>query len=123
MNYCDILGVPRNATQAELETAYLRKKGLPYTDQPLYTSGQWDNTDHAFCTLHDPHLRKQHDAELDYEKMNPFSKALTNAAAFIIDGDFLDILAIRIVLLLGEAVLLLWVLITAVRYFWTHPLF
>jgi hypothetical protein len=51
--------------------------------------------------------------------MNPLVKALL----FIIDGEFLDIPIIRIVLLSAVAVLLLWILVTSVRYFWTHPLF
>lgn len=123
MNYYHTLGVPRNATPPELEAAYLRKKGIPHTKQPLYTSGLWHATDHAFWILHDPQLRRQHDTELDYEKMNPLTKALGNALGFIIEGDFLDIPAIRIALLSGAAVLLLWMLVTTVRYPWIHPLF
>jgi hypothetical protein len=123
MNHYDTLGVARNATQSEIETAYLRKKGIPHSKQPLYTSGLWDATDYAFDALHDPLRRERYDAELHYEEMNPLGKALINALGFIIDGEFLDIPIIRIILLCGVAVLLLWILITTFRYFWTHPLF
>jgi|SRR5208337_1713029 len=123
MNSYDILGVPRNATQQEIESAYLRKKGVPHSEQPLYTSGLWDTIDYAFDELHDPQRRQICDAQIQYEEMNPLVRAVVNSVGFIVDGDFLDVPIIRIVLLSGVAVLLLWVLVTAIRYFWAHPLF
>lgn len=123
INDYDILGLSRNATESEIEAAYLLKKGIPYSKQPLYSSGLWDSIDYAFSKLHDPQRRKEYDAQLRYEEMNPFAKALGNALGFIIDGDFLDVPAVRIVLLSGAALLLLWLLVTAIRHFWEHPLF
>jgi len=124
MNYYDALGVSRNATQLEVEAGYQRTRGIPYSKHPLYTSGSRDPTEDAIYWLRDPQRRKQYDAQLSYEEMSPFAKSLTKALGFIVD-DVLngDIPIIRIVFLSGAAVLLLWLLVTTVRYFWIHPLF
>ncbi|MGI9048377.1 MAG: J domain-containing protein [Rubrobacteraceae bacterium] len=65
VNYYEVLGVPRNASQSEIEKAYrsLAKKRHP--DHPNGSAEAFSLLQEAHAVLADPNRRSQHDEALD----------------------------------------------------------
>ena len=65
INYYEILGVPRNASQSEIKNAYRRLAKDRHPDRPGGSETGFSRLQEAHAVLSDPNRRRQHDEALD----------------------------------------------------------
>ena len=65
INYYEVLGVPRNASQSEIREAYRRLAKERHPDRPGGSELQFSRLQEANAVLSDPNRRRQHDEALD----------------------------------------------------------
>ncbi len=65
INYYEILGVPRNASQSEIKDAYRRLAKERHPDRPGGSEAEFSRLHEAHAVLSDPNRRRQHDEALD----------------------------------------------------------
>src|SRR5918992_223016 len=65
INYYDVLGVPREASQEEIRTAYRRLAKDRHPDLAGGSSEEFSLLQEAHAVLSDPNRRRQHDEALD----------------------------------------------------------
>ncbi len=65
INYYEVLGVPRNASQSEIKDAYRRLAKERHPDRPGGSEGEFSRLQEAHAVLSDPNRRRQHDEALD----------------------------------------------------------
>ncbi len=168
MNHYEVLGVPPNATQAEIEAAFEKQKQVynpdTHPDHARINIGTAKQIYRAYATLHDPGRRKEYDrllesrpsqavsqaiseeefrtwlepgqtieqglsAKIEAERVRRENERLYQKDPFGVLFDVIEVLRFLLVWLLilgvgaGVAVGLVWLLVTAVRWFWEHPLF
>jgi molecular chaperone DnaJ len=65
INYYEVLGVPRNASQSEIREAYRRLAKERHPDRPGGSEVEFSRLQEANAVLSDPNRRRQHDEALD----------------------------------------------------------
>jgi molecular chaperone DnaJ len=65
INYYDVLGVPREASQAEIRNAYRNLAKERHPDHPGGSTEEFSRLQEANAVLSDPNRRRQHDEALD----------------------------------------------------------
>jgi molecular chaperone DnaJ len=65
INYYEVLGVPREASQAEIRNAYRNLAKERHPDHPGGSAEQFSRLQEANAVLSDPDRRRQHDEALD----------------------------------------------------------
>ena len=65
INYYEVLGVPREASQAEIRNAYRNLAKERHPDHPGGSAEEFSRLQEANAVLSDPNRRKQHDEALD----------------------------------------------------------
>src|ERR687884_12631 len=65
INYYEILGVPRNASQSEIKNAYRKLAKERHPDRPGGSEAEFSRLQEANAVLSDPNRRRQHDEALD----------------------------------------------------------
>ena len=65
INYYEVLGVPRNASQAEIKNAYRNLAKERHPDHSGGSEGEFSRLQEANAVLSDPTRRRQHDEALD----------------------------------------------------------
>jgi molecular chaperone DnaJ len=65
INYSEVLGVPREASQAEIRNAYRNLAKERHPDHPGGSSEQFSRLQEANAVLSDPNRRRKHDEALD----------------------------------------------------------
>jgi len=65
INYYDVLGVPREASQAEIRNAYRKLAKQRHPDHPGGSTAEFSRLQEANAVLSDPNRRRQHDEALD----------------------------------------------------------
>ena len=65
INYYEVLGVPRNASQSEIKNAYRRLAKDRHPDRPGGNEAEFSRLQEAHAVLSDPNRRRQHDEALD----------------------------------------------------------
>ena len=65
INYYEILGVPRNASQSEIKNAYRKLAKDRHPDRPGGSEAEFSRLQEAHAVLSDPNRRRQHDEALD----------------------------------------------------------
>jgi hypothetical protein len=65
INYYEVLGVPRNASQYEIKEAYRRLAKERHPDRPGGSEAEFSRLQEANAVLSDPNRRRQHDEALD----------------------------------------------------------
>lgn len=65
INYYQILGVPRNASESEIRNAYRRLAKERHPDRPGGSQEEFSRLQEANAVLNDPNRRRQHDEALD----------------------------------------------------------
>jgi molecular chaperone DnaJ len=65
INYYEVLGVPRNASQSEIKDAYRRLAKDRHPDRPGGSGADFSLLQEAHAVLSDPNRRRQHDEALD----------------------------------------------------------
>src|ERR687886_3039967 len=65
INYYEVLGVPREASQAEIRNAYRNLAKERHPDHPGGSSEEFSRLQEANAVLSDPNRRRQHDEALD----------------------------------------------------------
>jgi molecular chaperone DnaJ len=65
INYYEVLGVPREATQAEIRNAYRNLAKERHPDHPGGSTEEFSRLQEANAVLSDPNRRRQHDEALD----------------------------------------------------------
>src|ERR671927_536178 len=78
INYYEVLGVPREASQEEIRTAYRRLAKERHPDHPSGSADDFSLLQEAHAVLSDPNRRRKHDEALD----------LAHAANQLADLDF-----------------------------------
>jgi molecular chaperone DnaJ len=78
INYYEVLGVPREASQEEIRTAYRRLAKERHPDHPSGSAQEFSLLQEAHAVLADPNRRRAHDEALD----------LAHAADQLADLDF-----------------------------------
>jgi molecular chaperone DnaJ len=65
INYYEVLGVPRNASQSEIKNAYRRLAKERHPDRSGGSEAEFSRLQEAHAVLSDPKRRRQHDQQLD----------------------------------------------------------
>jgi molecular chaperone DnaJ len=65
INYYEVLGIPRNASQSEIRNAYRRLAKDRHPDRPGGSEAEFSLLQEANTVLSDPNRRRQHDEALD----------------------------------------------------------
>jgi molecular chaperone DnaJ len=65
INYYEVLGVPREASQAEIRNAYRKLAKERHPDHPGGSTEEFSRLQEANAVLSDPNRRRQHDEALD----------------------------------------------------------
>ena len=65
INYYEVLGVPREASQAEIRNAYRKLAKERHPDYPGGSAEEFSRLQEANAVLSDPNRRRQHDEALD----------------------------------------------------------
>ena len=65
INYYEVLGVPREASQAEIRNAYRNLAKEHHPDHPSGSAEEFSRLQEANAVLSDPNRRRQHDEALD----------------------------------------------------------
>src|SRR5919199_4963481 len=65
INYYEVLGVPREASQAEIRNAYRNLAKERHPDHPGGSSEEFSRLQEAHAVLSDPERRRRHDEALD----------------------------------------------------------
>src|SRR5918911_1697695 len=65
INYYEVLGVPREASQEEIRTAYRRLAKERHPDHPSGSAQEFSLLQEAHAVLSDPNRRRTHDEALD----------------------------------------------------------
>src|ERR687884_1335650 len=65
INYYEVLGVPRNASQSEIKNAYRRLAKDRHPDRPGGSEVEFSRLQEAHAVLSDPNRRRRHDEALD----------------------------------------------------------
>src|ERR671916_420409 len=65
VNYYEVLGVPREASQAEIRVAYRRLAKERHPDHPSGSADEFSLLQEAHAVLSDPNRRRTHDEALD----------------------------------------------------------
>jgi molecular chaperone DnaJ len=65
INYYEVLGVPRNASQSEIKNAYRKHAKERHPDRPGGSETEFSRLQEAHAVLSDPNRRRQHDEALD----------------------------------------------------------
>src|SRR5918996_143591 len=65
INYYEVLGVPRNASQSEIKNAYRRLAKDRHPDRPGGSETEFSRLQEANAVLSDPNRRRRHDEALD----------------------------------------------------------
>src|ERR687883_536232 len=65
INYYEVLGVPRSASQSEIKNAYRRLAKERHPDHSGGTEGEFSRLQEAHAVLSDPERRRRHDEALD----------------------------------------------------------
>src|SRR5918993_3314077 len=65
INYYEVLGVPREASQAEIRNAYRNLAKERHPDHPGGSAEEFSRLQEANAVLSDPNRRRQHDEALD----------------------------------------------------------
>src|ERR671920_402313 len=65
INYYEVLGVPREASQAEIRNAYRNLAKEHHPDHPGGSAEEFSRLQEANAVLSDPNRRRQHDEALD----------------------------------------------------------
>src|SRR5918998_1788694 len=65
INYYEVLGVPREASQAEIRNAYRNLAKERHPDYPGGSAEEFSRLQEANAVLPDPNRRRQHDEALD----------------------------------------------------------
>ena len=65
INYYQVLGVPRNASQSEIRNAYRKLAKDHHPDRPGGSEVEFNRLQEAHDVLSDPNRRRQHDEALD----------------------------------------------------------
>jgi hypothetical protein len=65
INYYEVLGVPRNASQSEIKNAYRRLAKDRHPDRPGGSGAEFSLLQEAHAVLSDPNRRRRHDEALD----------------------------------------------------------
>src|ERR687883_1677757 len=65
INYYEVLGVPREASQEEIRTAYRRLAKVRHPDHPSGSAQEFSLLQEAYAVLSDPNRRRLHDEALD----------------------------------------------------------
>ena len=65
VNYYEVLGVPRNASQSEIKNAYRRLAKERHPDHAGGSKGEFNRLQEAHAVLSDPNRRRRHDEALD----------------------------------------------------------
>src|ERR687886_1607041 len=65
INYYEVLGVPREASQAEIRNAYRNLAKERHPDHPGGSSEEFSRLQEAHAVLSDPNRRRRHDEALD----------------------------------------------------------
>jgi molecular chaperone DnaJ len=65
VNYYEVLGVPREASQEEIRTAYRRLAKERHPDHPSGSAREFSLLQEAHAVLSDPNRRRMHDEALD----------------------------------------------------------
>lgn len=65
VNYYEVLGVTRSASQAEIKNAYRRLAKERHPDHPGGSEGEFSRLQEANAVLSDPERRRRHDEALD----------------------------------------------------------
>ena len=90
VNYYEVLGVPRSASQSEIRNAYRNLAKSRHPDHPSGSEADFTLLQEANATLSDPNRRRQYDEQLDLEH------AADQLASLDLDfGGFEDELASR----------------------------
>jgi molecular chaperone DnaJ len=67
INYYEVLGVPRSASQTEIRNAYRNLAKERHPDHPSGSEAQFTLLQEANATLSDPNRRRQYDEQLDLQ--------------------------------------------------------
>ncbi|MDQ3966650.1 MAG: J domain-containing protein, partial [Actinomycetota bacterium] len=65
INYYEVLGVPRNASQSEIKNAYRKLAKERHPDRAGGSEAEFSRLQEAHAVLSDPNRRRQHDEALD----------------------------------------------------------
>ncbi len=65
INYYEVLGVPRNASQSEIKNAYRTLAKDRHPDRPGGSEAEFNRLQEAHAVLSDPNRRRMHDEALD----------------------------------------------------------
>src|SRR5919199_1073602 len=65
INYYEVLGVPRNASQSEIKDAYRKLAKERHPDRPGGSEAEFSRLQEANAVLSDPNRRRQYDEALD----------------------------------------------------------
>src|ERR687893_1407480 len=65
INYYEVLGVPREASQAEIRNAYRNLAKEHHPDHPGGSAEEFSRLQEANAVLSDPNRRRNHDEALD----------------------------------------------------------
>jgi molecular chaperone DnaJ len=65
INYYEVLGVPRDASQSEIKNAYRKHAKERHPDRPGGSEAEFSRLQEAHAVLSDPDRRRQHDEALD----------------------------------------------------------
>ena len=84
INYYEVLGVPREATQAEIRNAYRNLAKERHPDHPGGSTEEFSRLQEANAVLSDPNRRRQHDEALD------LAHAADQLAGLNLDFDSVD---------------------------------